>query len=418
MTLVRMITGVCSIKRLVGLIVIGLGLAVAPVGYAHDSLSLNQGAVTIDQQSTTALRRAMPKAMGQVLVKLSGNASVLTIPAISSQLAQAQDLVTSYRYVAKTDNQQQQVVITFNREALTQLLQQAGQSIWTGSRPTTLLWVQQQSSSGVHVVSAGDDSMARQELSRVAQQRGMPVLFPMMDLQEASSVGVEQVNNNSSLWHGLLQRYGVNSLVTAAVSQEGSGKWQAEWTLRLNGQELSWQDHQPSQQALLAAGANRAADMMAGQAMMSAGNFGSDHVSLIISGVGDLVDYADIVAYLNKLSMVDKTVVKDMRGSTLLVSVNVRGDEQSFEQALIKDHKLYKIPAPLDAQESMADTLYYSWGSNESVNADSYAVMQHDSSVNYNTTTSDSGITATQDHAITHGLDQTLPSPDSKDVWS
>jgi hypothetical protein len=99
--------------------------AAAPVG-------LYAGQVPVASQSDAELAEALKSALGQVLVKLTGDASVLTRPEIAKAVAQPNRFVQQYQYETSlaNDNGQTQgrlmLVATFNRDGIDRLLGDLG----------------------------------------------------------------------------------------------------------------------------------------------------------------------------------------------------------------------------------------------------------------------------------------------------
>jgi len=87
---------------------------------ANDDLAY-QAEVPVPSQSIDDKNAALPAALLQVLVKVTGNENVLDNPAIKEALKNVNSLVDEYHY--STTNSGYTLSLQFNHEAITQLLQ-------------------------------------------------------------------------------------------------------------------------------------------------------------------------------------------------------------------------------------------------------------------------------------------------------
>ncbi len=379
---------------------------------AESDLSINQGQVVVAEQSQQVLKQALPKAMESVLVKMSGSSDVLQVPKIAEQLFKASNYVSNYRYL--TDNDQTQLIVTFNQAALARLLQETGQTPWVGKRPTTLFWIQVEGPKGDDVVSSTDTSMLHEELVKLSRARGLPILLPLMDLQDPVSDDLSISENKLDLVEQLKQRYGVSSVVVARIHQHASSdndeiSWESQWTLSVKGQNLTWDVQAQSEQDLMASALNRITDVEVGDALLS-GEQSQQALTLAVTQVSDLVDYAQVMDYLKSLSMVKAVNVQDMQGSTLFIALTIQGDVHQLESKLSIDHRLVQDFSAQSVSQGSSSLLHYEW---ENSVIEPVKVASDNSRYGQSVVSSNSLDDVTQEHAITQGLGQdslTFPS--------
>ena len=379
---------------------------------AESDLSINQGQVVVAEQSQQVLKQALPKAMESVLVKMSGSSDVLQVPKIAEQLFKASNYVSNYRYL--TDNDQTQLIVTFNQAALARLLQETGQTPWVGKRPTTLFWIQVEGPKGDDVVSSTDTSMLHEELVKLSRARGLPILLPLMDLQDPVSDDLSISENKLDLVEQLKQRYGVSSVVVARIHQHASSdndeiSWESQWTLSVKGQNVTWDVQAQSEQDLMASALNRITDVEVGDALLS-GEQSQQALTLAVTQVSDLVDYAQVMDYLKSLSMVKAVNVQDMQGSTLFIALTIQGDVHQLESKLSIDHRLVQDFSAQSVSQGSSSLLHYEW---ENSVIEPVKVASDNSRYGQSVVSSNSLDDVTQEHAITQGLGQdslTFPS--------
>ncbi len=122
-----------------GLIAVVLMALAAGNAHAGAPVSLYSGQVPVTSQSDQELAEALKTALGQVIVKLTGDAGALTRPEIAKAIAQPNRFVQQYQYEENivTDNGVPQsrllLVATFNRDGVDRLLGDLGLAPTAGS---------------------------------------------------------------------------------------------------------------------------------------------------------------------------------------------------------------------------------------------------------------------------------------------
>lgn len=307
------------------------------MSYAQDNLADAQAPVADCQSST--ISQAVPQALSDVLVRMSGNASVMSLAAIQNQTRDAYRFVSSYQCVANQDGADQPWLaqIHFDGRALKKLLQANGQSLWSADKhPQTLLWLSVPEADHSGVLAASDDSSLSKALVDSAKTRGLPILFPEMDLQDQASIPSDAAACPSDV---ALQvetaRYGVkNALAVAVVSDDNNNSLIANWKLWSNGVSSTWQSQGTDLQKILQAGLDAAVDRMAGRTATLQDSALQATVLLYVTGVNNLTDYSAVLAQLKKLDLVSDVKVADMSQNSLLLQVAVAGDTAALQQAL------------------------------------------------------------------------------------
>lgn len=305
--------------------------------YAQDNLADAQVPV-VDCQTAT-INQVLPQALGGVLVRMSGNASIMSVPAIQNQTTDANRFVSSYECVANQDGADQAWLaqIHFDGHALKKLLQTSGQSIWSESNhPQTLLWFSVPQADQAGVLASGDNSNLMKAVQAAAQAQNLPILLPEMDVQDQASIPSDAAACPSDVaLQAEAARYGVkNALAVAVVSDDANNSLTANWKLWLNGTSSTWQSSGTDVQKILQAGLDSALDRMAGRSSALQNKDLQSDIVLYITGVNNLTDYSAVLAQLKKLDLVSDVKVSDMSQNSLLLQVGVAGDAAALQQAL------------------------------------------------------------------------------------
>ncbi|PNT88474.1 DUF2066 domain-containing protein [Coxiella burnetii] len=336
-------------------------------GMAVEIRGINVATVAVSDQSPQTLQTALPQALEQVLIRMSGNTGVMTLPTVQDAVPQISHYVEKYSYATKTDEsgkQQLLLQVVFDTRAVKRLLQNANQAIWSANRPLTMVWVSIPNGKQSQILASDSQNPALHALKQVAAFRGVPVIFPAMDLEDQINVAqpASTLPNNQQL-QAISQRYGVDSILSGAVVSGENGQLQGEWQLFLNGTPYEWQTSGANVVQVVNNGIDRAADMMANQfATLDSKGMGS-LATMQVTGVKTLDDYVHVVSTLKHLTPVAKVSVSDMNADMLLLKIKTIGNLDDLVKSLKSVSHLVAETAPTQPELNAAN-LFYRWKSN------------------------------------------------------
>jgi len=299
---------------------------------------LFESEVVVPNQSPAERSAAFSKALAEVLVRVAGGNNVLASEPARSLLEDPGKLVQQYRYYTRPGSQPPVLVmwVRFDEASIRGGLQQQGLSYWGKERPDTLVWLAVEDRGRRYVVAAGDDSDVRQQIEAAARQRGVPVVFPLMDLEDQSRARF------SDIWGGFFdnvlqasERYSPQAVLIGRLNRSVSGGWSSRWHLQVGGKPSSWTDTRNDLALLSQQGINDTADILASQFAVATGGAGdSGRVTIEIGGVDSLADYARIDAYLAALTSVADMQLTQVNGSNLQYSLQLNGSLQDLTRTV------------------------------------------------------------------------------------
>jgi len=184
---------------LAGLLCLLLLLPAASVRAATQDLF--DAEVVVPNQTTGVRSRAMRSALEEVLVRVAGQDAVLTTAPAKRMLKKPDALVQQYRYFNEPESEPPllKLWVRFDGDAIRKSLQQEGQAYWGNERPDTLVWLAVEDRGKRYVVAADDGTEVHQQIAQAAKQRGVPIVFPLMDLEDQSQVRF------SDIWGGFFE---------------------------------------------------------------------------------------------------------------------------------------------------------------------------------------------------------------------
>ncbi len=316
---------------------------------------LNAADVAVSDNSEKTLQQALPQAFGQVLLKMSGNATIMTVPAIQNAVPHINNYIVSYNYDGPI------VHVVFDTKAIKQLLQTAGQALWGPERPLTLVWVLVPEAVQPEVLSADSSDALVNTIKQQTTLRGVPIIFPAMDLQDETYVAqTDSALPTAQQLQSIAQRYGVSCILTGAVVTDSNGEMGGQWKLFLNGTPYEWQTTASSVAQVVINGVDRAADLMASQLAVLDSKNRQRIVTMQVNGVNNLNDYVHVIAELKKLTPVSEVAVSDMGANTVLLKIKTVGGTDELVNALKSASHFVAEAAPAGSVPDAVE-LFYRW---------------------------------------------------------
>jgi hypothetical protein len=297
--------------------------------------NLYQAAVAVDSRLENERQKALPVAMTQVLIKVSGNTRVEHNRIIANQLPQAARYVQKFLYSKPLDNGKIMLVIDFNAKAIDDLLLAAGIAKWSEQRPLILVWLASEQDGKKATVEEAEGFGRMLKLA--AEQVGLSIMFPAYDLDDMQQVSLSDIwSPNLDPIIKCAQRYSADKLLVGRVVKGAMQTWSAQWqfgsgqewhTLMSNGDNLDDVMQQSMRQVLAQLrGTNE--QPITEQAAKTYTN-----VQLNINGVTGLVDYQRVLSYLQKLPGVHSVQVLNVGADQIALNISTDGTKD----ALLRD---------------------------------------------------------------------------------
>ena len=360
-----------AIRKLEILFVMVTALLFTNMGVAVEVLDINTAMVAVSDQSPQTLQRSLPQALEQVLVRMSGNSGIMTLPTIRDTLPKINNYVEKYSYIVKADEKDKQQLlllqVAFDKRAMRHLLQNANQAIWSANRPLTMVWISVPNGSQSEMLASESQNPTVRRIKQAAFLRGIPIIFPVMDLEDQTNVA-QSASTLLSIpqLQEIARRYGVDSILFGTVVVDANEQLQGEWQLFLNGTLYEWQTTGIDVTQVVINSIDRAADMMANQFATFDSKGMENLITMEVTGVQTLDDYVRVVSLLKHLSPVIKVSVSDMNTNMLLFKIKMAGNLEDLVTALKSVSHLVTESTP--SQKSLEGAnLFYRWKASQPV---------------------------------------------------
>ena len=289
-----------------------LGLAMLLPGAAAAAEDLFEAEVKVADQTTAVRTEAFRSALSRIIVRVAGDQSALSGEQAKALLEEPGKLVQQYRYFSEQSvtPPELKLWVRFDGDAIRRSLTHQGGSYWASERPDTLVWLAVEDRGRRYIVSADGTDEVHQQIKLAARQRGLPILFPLMDLEDQSQARF------SDLWGGFFdrvmtasKRYDPPAVLIGRLNRSPSGGWSSRWYLDVLGRSNEWSDSHQQLQELARAGIEDVADILVSRYAMDGGGRGGNRLNITVHGVETLAAYARINRYLSSLSSVSEVQV-------------------------------------------------------------------------------------------------------------
>ena len=269
---------------------------------------LYSGEVPVTGQGAAERESGFPRALTQVLGKLSGLRHFDDNPLVEPAVAGARSLVLAFHYRevnASSDEEEgareTHLVVQFSQSGVEELMQALALPRWPPDRPHLTVWLAIDDGVGRRIMPVEFASL-RTPLTRTAEQRGLQLAWPEPDEEGEYDVDVQL------LWGGYTDSIESDHVLLVAARREGV-EWNARMTLEYAGNYSSWRVRNIDLQSALVEGLQHAIDLVAAASSIEVEDQGHWTEEIVVAGLNSAEDYSRSLSYLQSLSVVDNVNV-------------------------------------------------------------------------------------------------------------
>lgn len=312
---------------------------------ATEVADVYQYQMPVSSQTEQEKQALTPELLRRVILKVVGDRATLDVVDLSSVLNRSSDFVQQYQYVKINKQQdvtqpdQLALAMTFNKPAVDRALSDIALPIWSESRPDVIVWLAVENNGRKVLLGSESESSLVTDVLYAAQNRALPVLLPLMDLQDQSQVRFGDV------WAGFSEnvesaskRYGAAiSVLAKLVINDGVTK--IEWRTSLNDRIETWSSRGDTTTAITA-GINELTDRVSRQYTQVITTQFARNYQMQIADVDNYQDFARVMDYLEKRQYVSNIQLNTLALGVMDVTLSIKGDLGVFKQALAIDRVL------------------------------------------------------------------------------
>ena len=326
--------------------------------------------------------RAFGEAFAAVVVKVSGDPRWLENPAIERAIAQAQNYVEATSYISESiqlpleDNtasadtdevefyavEQRIISINFAAALIDELLADAGIPVWDGNRPSVLVWMVLQNSTGDRdFLTAESNPEIVQVMQDFAAARGLPIIFPVLDFEDRKALSENVAwNLDEAVISSASKRYGADSILAGRLHFTASSELVGLWQFQFQDQAYIFDGFDSELQSYLYDPLNRITTQLAGYFAILPESIDGETIRLRIDGIKNLYAYSSLLNYVENLGLVALVTTAAVDGERIELELSLVGDARQLYEQIALDRDLLPIYNTLD-ESSLATLLHYRW---------------------------------------------------------
>lgn len=306
--------------------------------------SFFSASVPVASQSANERERAATEGLREVLVRVSGVTQLDDYAALAEIQRRASRYIEQFHYEVVRDGgvTQEHLVMSFSASAVENALRQAGLPFWPINRPSVLVWlVEDDVSEGKRLINDTSGPVV-QGLLHAAQKRGLPLRFPLLDLEDQLAIGAEQIWNldETAILEASL-RYAADTVLVGRYTRTFStGEWWTTWQFFHKGQGRLYDLRQADPTLVGQQALDPLADYLAQLYALRSSAEGAGQLYVQVGPVGDFGTYRKTLDYLDRLAVVTSSNLLAVTGDTLLLSLQLNGTQDQLLNALSLDRKM------------------------------------------------------------------------------
>jgi uncharacterized protein len=311
-------------------------------------------------QSEPDRNAAITEALKIVLTRVMAGDNILADPTVQSALSNAQHYVKQYQYSLATtqsaiSRSSRVMRVLFDESLLIELMKSSKLGVWSEIRPELLVWLVVEKTNDRQLFNAGQMPDIEQALHDAAEHKALPVLLPLMDLEDRQNISVNDVLSAYS--ENLLaasRRYDVPAVLAGRIIKKDNC-WLGEWTFYFDDKINQWSGNCHPLSSTLLAGIQGTYTILSKYYAVTVGMINTGAVTLKIEGIKGSTDRNRVTGYLQSLPMVKSVIWLRMLSGADLFEIRFAGDRRNFEEML----GLGRVLEPITKSNPGSDMLDY-----------------------------------------------------------
>jgi uncharacterized protein len=201
--------------------------------------------VVANSQSAEARVIAIKQALYAVLDRILVSEDISKISVAQQMLSAAEHYVKQSQFsllpadeYAATDARLLRV--QFDEDQILEALRKSQVGVWSEIRPETLLWLIVDENGARQFYNADAMPEIDGALTFLAKLKGLPLIFPLLDIEEQQKISVTDVlGADSGNLLAASARYDAPAIMVGHLIKKG-GCWQADWAFHFDGKIKQW----------------------------------------------------------------------------------------------------------------------------------------------------------------------------------
>ena len=324
--------------------------------------------VPVADQTTSLRLEAFTEAFKQVVVKVSGSDDALRSPAFARPIERSARYVKQFSYTTREAQSAQELdanllylKMDFDKQSIESLLRDNNFAIWGRERPGSLMVISYDVNETIKLVSDDGTPELVKLLDAASNRQGLPMLFPLMDLEDISLVRVgDVVSRHFDKIEIMARRYSPDALVVGQIVGRTDTGWFGDWEARFDDQIFRWQYRDSSEEAIVNQLVKHLARILALEFALENHQTSDQDLLMSVSSMSGISQVIAVQQYLLSLNVVESVRVGNIQQAMVTFRIKLRNDVEDFQRLIEFGDVLEQQELPqLNAQDETAVTLNY-----------------------------------------------------------
>ncbi len=307
---------------------------------------LYEALVPVETQSRAERKVALTTGLIEVLTRVSGQTLIVSEDPENPLVMAVQNstrYTRQFRYRKSSKGSSKlNLWIKYDEKAVNNLLQNNEMPVWGHTRPATLVWVVVTENGRRKLISNSDKHALKNAMKWIANKRGLPLSFPLMDLTDRGNISISDIwGNFEDRILSASQRYNAEAVIVGRLYKTTSAAWSARWSIYQQGRRQDIDvDGEINLQVAVTPIIAQAAQSLAQQFAMVKTEEISEDVSIRISGVSSLKKFNHVIKYLKSLAAVSDVSPLVVGGDVATFKLTTQSGRLGLAQAIKLGHVL------------------------------------------------------------------------------
>ena len=298
--------------------------------------------LAVADQTTSLRLESFSEAFKQVIVKVSGSDDALRSPAFKRPIEGSARYVKQFRYITRNSPDDEEIEagrlylrIDFNQQLVESLLRENNFPIWGRERPSSLLVISYDVNENIKLVADDSTPDLVEALDQAASMHAVPVLFPLMDLEDIALVRIgDIVSRQYDNIDTMATRYAPDALLIGQIIGRSGEGWQGDWEVRFAEQIFKWNYKASSKQAVIDQVIRHLAKILALEYALEDHRRAEQALLLSVSALEGIDNLVAVQKYLKSLNVVDSVRVAMINKDVITYRLELRNDAEDLQRLI------------------------------------------------------------------------------------
>lgn len=296
----------------------------------------------IADQTTSLRLEAFSQAFKQVVIKASGSDDALKSAAFKRPIKNSARYVKQFQYITRNlpddedfDGGRIFLRIDFDQQLIESLLRENNFPVWGRERPSSLLVISYDVNENIRLVSDDTTPDLIELLDQAASRHAVPVLFPLMDLEDIAMVNISDVvSREYDRIDSLALRYSPDALLVGRIMGRSGQGWSGDWEVRFADQIFKWEFKASQKNAVIEQVIKHLARILALEYALEDHRRSDLSLLMSVSAIDGIENLIKVQEYLQSLNVVDSVRVAIINKNVVSYRLRLRNDAADLQRLI------------------------------------------------------------------------------------